>query len=28
MTLANGCGARALVLLGQGNLRSLSYCFV
>ncbi len=22
MTLANGCGARALVLLGQGNLRS------
>ncbi|MGO3868877.1 MAG: YeeE/YedE family protein [Alcaligenes sp.] len=23
MTLANGCGARALVLLGQGNLRSL-----
>lgn len=23
MSLANGCGARALVLLGQGNLRSL-----
>lgn len=23
MALANGCGARALVLLGQGNLRSL-----
>ncbi|MCK9509678.1 MAG: YeeE/YedE family protein [Pigmentiphaga sp.] len=23
MTLANGCGARALVLLGEGNLRSL-----
>src|SRR5690606_38501255 len=23
MGLANGCGARALVLLGQGNLRSL-----
>jgi uncharacterized membrane protein YedE/YeeE len=23
MTLANGCGGRALVLLGQGNLRSL-----
>ncbi|MEB2399301.1 MAG: YeeE/YedE family protein [Alcaligenaceae bacterium] len=23
MVLANGCGARALVLLGQGNLRSL-----
>lgn len=23
MTLANGCGARSLVLLGQGNLRSL-----
>ncbi|WP_426345658.1 YeeE/YedE family protein [Alcaligenes sp. HNGD-HTN06] len=22
MTLANGCGARALILLGQGNLRS------
>src|SRR5690606_34015759 len=23
MTLANGCGARALVLLGRGNMRSL-----
>src|SRR5690554_27114 len=23
MSMANGCGARALVLLGQGNLRSL-----